>query len=170
MTAPISAEPAPEPAPVEEQSAGRRAYRFSRAHVAVAAGILAAGGLGYVLGHQAGTGDAAEASSVAAAAAAAEDDARLSTAYEACEGDDSTGTLTLSDQGRTIVVDTGSKYGSTAGMDCVLRELSTPQSTIAAIGRTTSLMGVQDDDQDGVTYSWSYHPDNGVNMVITLDD
>lgn len=162
--------PTPEPTPAQEQPTGRRAPVLSRAHAAVAVGVLVAGGLGYLLGHQAGTGDAREASSVAAAAAAAEDDARLSTAYEACQGDDHTGTLTLSDQGHTVVVDTGSKYGSTAGMECVLEELATPQSIIAAIGRTTSLMGVQEDDHDGIAYSWTYHPDNGVNMVITLDD
>ena len=36
------------------------------------------------------------------------------------------------------------------------------------MGRTTAMMGVQDAKADGVEYSWSYHPDNGVNMVITL--
>ena len=74
--------------------------------------------------------------------------------------------MTLADGGASIVVDTGSEYGSTAGMDCVLDELSTSQSIMAQIGRTTAMMGVQDAEDDGLAYSWSYHPDNGVNMVI----
>jgi type II secretory pathway pseudopilin PulG len=155
---------------VHDEPSGRRRTPRHRAGLAIVAGILAAGGVGFLLGHQAGMRDAAEAASLAAAAGAAEDDARLSTAYEACRGSDRGETMTLTDQGRTIVVDTRSEYGSPAGMQCVLQELATPQSTIAAISRTTSMMGVQDDDHDGVAYSWSYHPDNGVNMVITLDD
>jgi hypothetical protein len=31
------------------------------------------------------------------------------------------------------------------------------------------MMGTQDADNNGIHYSWSYHPDNGVNMVITVD-
>ena len=27
-------------------------------------------------------------------------------------------------------------------------------------------MGVQDAEDDGLAYSWSYHPDNGVDLVI----
>jgi hypothetical protein len=30
--------------------------------------------------------------------------------------------------------------------------------------------GVQDAEHDGLEYSWSYHPDNGVDMVITATD
>ena len=32
------------------------------------------------------------------------------------------------------------------------------------------MMGVQRGEDDGIHYGWSYHPDNGLNMVITLDD
>jgi hypothetical protein len=131
---------------------------------------VAVGGLGYLLGYQSASNAADDDRSVAAAAEAAQADARLSQAYEACTSSDSDDTVSLSDGGRTIVIDTRSEYGDPSGMDCVLSELDTPTSTRAAIGRTTSLMGVQDDDQDGISYSWSYHPDNGVNMVITLDD
>lgn len=75
--------------------------------------------------------------------------------------------MELTDGGATIVVDTGSQYGSTAGMDCVLDELGTSESIKAQMSRTTAMMGVQDAQHDGLDYSWSYHPKNGVNLVIT---
>jgi hypothetical protein len=60
-----------------------------------------------------------------------------------------------------------SQYGSVAGLDCILQTLKTPESITAEIGRTTAMMGAQQADSGGLRYSWSYHPDNGVNMVIT---
>jgi hypothetical protein len=93
--------------------------------------------------------------------------ASLEGAYSQCQPQDEDDTLELADNGATIIVDTGSEYGSTAGMDCVLDELGTPQSILAQLGNTTAMMGTQQADHDGVHYSWSYHPDNGVNMVIT---
>ncbi len=35
------------------------------------------------------------------------------------------------------------------------------------MGRTTAMMDVQDAEHDGIEYSWSYHPANVVDMVIT---
>jgi len=90
----------------------------------------------------------------------------LQAAYDDCTAVDSDNTMSLADGGQSIIIDTGSKYGDPSGMDCVLRELDTPQSVQAQIGSTTAMMGVQDADHDGLHYSWSYHPDNGVNMVI----
>jgi hypothetical protein len=91
----------------------------------------------------------------------------LEAAFEACKRRDSDRTLELQDSGETIVIDTGSEYGDPAGMNCVLKELDTPQSITAQMDRTTAMMGVQDAEDGGIEYSWSYHPDNGVNMVIT---
>jgi hypothetical protein len=94
---------------------------------------------------------------------------RLQAAYDHCTSQDEDNTLELADNGATIVIDTRSEYGSTAGMECVLGALTTPESIKAEIGRTTAMMGTQDADNNGIHYSWSYHPDNGVNMVITVD-
>jgi hypothetical protein len=129
---------------------------------------LVAGGIGYVLGHGAAIRSAAASASQAASASAATADARLQKAYDNClSADGDTHTLQLDDAGNTIVIDTRSQYTSTAGMDCVLQALGTPQSVIAEIGATTAMMGSRNASQDGLDYNWSYHPDNGVNMVIT---
>jgi len=86
---------------------------------------------------------------------AAQQQAGLKRAYERCRSEDTGGTLQLADNGGTIVVDTGSEYGSTAGVDCVFEALGTPESIKAQVGRTTALMGVQNADHQGIRYSWS---------------
>jgi uncharacterized protein HemX len=155
-------------APAPESTAPRtRPAWLLVAAVAVPAALVA-GGVGFAWGHHAAKASDAAAASASVAAAEAASDERLSEAYQACHFRDDT--LELGDDGETIVIDTRSEYGSVDGMQCVLAELDTPESIEAAIGRTTSLMGLQSDDHDGLDYSWSYHPDNGVNMVITLQD
>ncbi|MEJ7665391.1 MAG: hypothetical protein WKG07_40640 [Hymenobacter sp.] len=86
---------------------------------------------------------------------------RLEAGVEACASRDADDTITLADAGATVVVDTRSEYGEVAGLNCLLGELGTPQSIIAQLGSTTALMGVQDATDDGLNYSWSYHPDMG---------
>lgn len=119
---------------------------------------LAAGAIGFFIGR----GTATESPSELAA-----EGSRLPAAYESCSASDADDTMSLADEGSTIVVNTMSEYGSTAGMECVLEALGTPESIRAQIGRTTAMMGVQDGENDGIEYSWSFHPDNGVDMVIT---
>jgi hypothetical protein len=135
--------------------------------------ILLAGAVGFVIGRGSGKRAAIEAAAAAAsssaAASSAAKESRLEEAYHGCHGADPGSNLELTDGGQTIVVDTGSKYGDTTGMNCVLITLETPQSIEAQIRSTTAMMGLQDAEHDGLQYSWSYHPDNGVNMVITAE-
>jgi hypothetical protein len=136
--------------------------------------ILVAGAVGFLIGQSSGKRAAMEAAAAAtsssAAASAAVKKSRLEETYDGCYGAESDSNLQLTDGGQTIVVDTGSQYGSTRGMNCVLITLETPESIKARISSTTAMMGVQDAEHDGLHYSWSYHPDNGVDMVITAVD
>jgi hypothetical protein len=34
--------------------------------------------------------------------------------------------------------------------------------------RTTALMGAIDDEWDGITISWTYHPDNGLDCYFEI--
>lgn len=88
-------------------------------------------------------------------------------AYDDCTEDDTGDTLTLGDGGHAIVVDTGSESGDIGPAACVMIELGTSQAIAAAIDSTTAMMCVQQADDGGIHYQWSYHPDNGLNMVIT---
>lgn len=91
----------------------------------------------------------------------------LGRAYDACAGGEGAATLSGGDGGKTIVIDTGSKSGSVEGVQCVWAFIGTPQSIIASVASTTAMAGTQRATADGLSYSWSYHPDNGLNMVIT---
>ena len=124
--------------------------------------LVAAGGVGFALGRS-----TAGASPSDAARALDARDSQLPSAFAACQGQDKAGTVVLEDDGAMIVVDTGSQNGDAAGLNCVLSMLGTPGSIQAQIGRTTATMAAQEAEHEGVRYSWSYSPDNGVDLVIT---
>jgi hypothetical protein len=91
---------------------------------------------------------------------------KLQAAYDRCVPSDAAETLSLGDNGSTLLVDTHSKSGSLDGLACVLDDIGTPDYVIASIDRTTALMGVQKERDGDLEYSWAYHPDNGIDMVI----
>lgn len=156
--------------PVLPQEASMSLFKRGRFWAALGGLVIATGGsgaAGYAMGHSAAKAEDAAAASAAAAAASSAADARLSNAYEACTGQDAEDTVELADNGNSIIIDTRSEYTSVAGMACVLNELETPESVLSSIGHTTAMMGSQSAENDGLNYSWSYHPDNGVNLVIT---
>jgi len=49
----------------------------------------------------------------------------------------------------------------------VLNELDAPDYVLSQVESTNSLMGRQSADWGDLTASWSYHPDNGLQMTIT---
>jgi hypothetical protein len=113
-----------------------------------------------------GCGDgAATAGATPTLSASADPIPRFQAAYSQCR--DNGATLTAADRLTTLIIDTRSKYGSYEALECVLDHLGTSRAIRAQMNSTTAMMGVQDAEEDGLTYKWSYHPDNGVNMVIT---
>ena len=95
----------------------------------------------------------------------------LQQSYDVCTGryPAAASTLSVGDAGLTLIVDTGSEYGELDGVLCTFSQLETPESVTASVSSTTALMGTQEATTGGYHYSWSYHPDNGLNMVITED-
>jgi len=51
-------------------------------------------------------------------------------------------------------------------MECVLEGLGAPASIESEIGQTRALDGRQQDEWDGFTIAWSYHPDDGASVLI----
>jgi hypothetical protein len=91
---------------------------------------------------------------------------QLRLAYNACGAGD------LADNDHTMIIDSqGEDYDSgDASFDdltCVLRELDVPASVIAQMEQTRALDGMQSADWNGFTASWTYHPDNGLDLIIT---
>lgn len=95
-----------------------------------------------------------------------EDDVpRLEVAHDSCLAESGIGTVEILDGGRGMSIDTG-EYGSTDAAQCIWSELGTSQSTLAAISNTNALAGVRTANEDGLSYEWTYHPDNGLEMII----
>lgn len=67
-----------------------------------------------------------------------------------------------------LAVDTANEY-DTKGVKtvgCVLGALDTPKYVIKMMEGTTALMGAQKVKVDGLKYRWTYHPDNGLDLII----
>lgn len=90
----------------------------------------------------------------------------LNAAWNTCQYQASD-TARLADGGHSIIIDTHSGTTSLDGVSCILAQLQTPDSLIAQINATTALQGAQHATVGVLSYEWTYHPDNGLNMVIT---
>lgn len=98
-------------------------------------------------------------------------DDRLTLASERC----GTGAgVSLEDDGHTLVFDmmgddefSGASYSD---FECIAGALKMPSRVSNHVGQTTSLDGRQVEDWDGIEFSWSYHPDRGLDGVFVLLD
>lgn len=91
---------------------------------------------------------------------------RLRQAFGSCE------TGEMADHDHTLVIDTaGEDYDSgtddIADVACVLAKLSTPTSVTAKMDATRALDGMQSARWGDFEASWTYHPSNGLDLVIT---
>ena len=81
----------------------------------------------------------------------------------------------LGDDGRSLTVDTNgekrlSGFYDFEDLDCALRVLKVPDATRQKMLETTSMQGRQTDSWDGIEASWTYHPDNGLDVILELED
>ena len=118
----------------------------------------------------------AKRSSDQAAAEQAAEDARLAReqvladASSTCELNFTTG-ATLGDGGRTLMLDTkGEEDSSGVSIEkvaCVLSTVDTPDAVISALDSTRALDGRQHANWDNIDAEWSYHPNSGLNLILT---
>ncbi|MER7459889.1 hypothetical protein [Micromonospora sp. NPDC126480] len=96
----------------------------------------------------------------------------LAAAREECSPGD-TRYAELGDEGRTLTLhgageeDAGLSYSV---LLCYWRALDVPDAIVSEIGATRALDGRQTGEWDKMRASWSYHPDHGLQMVLTIDD
>jgi len=81
----------------------------------------------------------------------------------------------VEDKGATLIIDmAGKKLGSGdltyADEKCLLTHLKAPASVTEKMNATRALDGRRDGQWDGITAEWSYHPDNGLDVILTLDN
>lgn len=55
-------------------------------------------------------------------------------------------------------------------ISCVISVLDVPQPIITRINNTNSTMGLVEDSFAGIYISWSYHPDNGIDLYFKLEE
>lgn len=78
----------------------------------------------------------------------------------------------LGDDDRTLTFDNKGEEdlvgASTDDVLCVLGALHVPSSVLSHVEQTTSVDGRQQETWDGITLSWTYHPDRGLDGVVTV--
>ena len=93
---------------------------------------------------------------------------RLESAKETCAPHSSF--IRLGDGGTSLII-TGAGAEERSGASitqvaCILAELDVPDSVISQIDGTRALDGRQHASWDGISASWTYHPDDGLNMIL----
>lgn len=95
--------------------------------------------------------------------------APLADAYDLCNVADTGGEI--ADEQTTLILDTQGEDDAT-GVDytavvCVLAHLDTPERVTQTMDSTRALDGRVTDSWDSFTASWSYHPNTGLDIVIS---
>ncbi|MGF0116035.1 hypothetical protein ACQFYA_06855 [Promicromonospora sp. Marseille-Q5078] len=159
-----TAPPPPQGPPHDDPTRDDRRYRPGTVVAAALGGMVVGASvvaLALSLGGPAPSGDATDTGPGAAAFEAAYDSCGPSDGMELV--DDST-TLALDVQGDDDL--TGTSYTT---VDCVLSALETPSRVTELMYSTRALDGRQTDSWDGITTSWGYHPDTGLDLLLTVD-
>lgn len=134
-----------------------------------------AGGTCLVVGFSAGMAigssgpQQASGASAAPLQTSAEDGSQISVALSQCEIEESDSGVYLMDSGSSLSMNATETGIGSVGVEevvCVLTELEAPQSVLARMSRTRALDGTQTATWDEYEASWTYHPDNGLDMII----
>lgn len=92
-------------------------------------------------------------------------------ALSACDivDDEAESYIYTADDGESLLMDgEGEETWGAPSSDiwCVLDELNVPESTVSKMENTSSMMGVVSDEWDGISAEWTYHPDDGFDLVL----
>lgn len=90
----------------------------------------------------------------------------IESAHDACS-DTYSPRINVADEGHTLLIEGVFGGEDLKTMRCMFDELGTPTSIRSQMDSTNSLMGRQTADDAGLTYAWSYHPDNGFDLTVT---
>ncbi|MCR6492719.1 hypothetical protein [Cellulomonas sp. P24] len=146
----------------------------------VAAGVLGvligAGGMAALSANRAAATERADQAARVAAERAVSDAAAaraavLTGAVASC-GLTTTPGIELGDGGTSLTFDTkGNEDASGAAITdiaCIFDRLKMPSAVTSHIDQTTAMDGRQTETWGNVTVSWSYHPDRGLDGVLTV--
>lgn len=98
-------------------------------------------------------------------------DKRFFDAMTNCDVVDGSGFI-LAEDYQSITFDGSGKNdyfgGDFSDLVCVIDELKAPSTVESRMLSTNSLMGVQNAEWDGISISWSYHPNNGLDANLEI--
>ena len=101
--------------------------------------------------------------------AAAQD--AFSAAAEACDLGDWSINVTIDEGGMTLDGEGEDDYGITYSESfCILDELDAPESLVKRMKNTNSLMGLLEGNWGPYHAEWTYHPNNGFDIWITVEE
>ena len=79
----------------------------------------------------------------------------------------------LASDTKSLTIDSGgggdlSAFAGFTAASCVLAELNAPSGVGSKMESTTAMMGSQEEDWSGgeLTATWTYHPDNGLQVIF----
>ncbi|GHD05326.1 hypothetical protein [Zhihengliuella salsuginis] len=101
--------------------------------------------------------------------------AGIASALEGCSLTGESPGIYLLDDGAAIELDGSGEGASSGGLDmfdqvCVLEGLQIPESAFSRMSSTRALDGTQSMSWDGYQASWTYHPDNGLDVIVESAD
>lgn len=96
----------------------------------------------------------------------------INAAIEKCNLTTST-YVQINDDGHSVLLDGRKDSTYVSGLEitdttCVLQELGVPGYITLLMGRTRALDGMQREEYDGYKIYWSYHPDDGLDIIIHM--
>lgn len=96
-------------------------------------------------------------------------DSKIQSAYDSCHsaGDSGWDNISVADGGASLIITGAKSDEEVINIACMLSALGTPSSLVSEVDSTTAEMGRQNESAGGLTYRWSYHPDNGLDMTVT---
>lgn len=115
----------------------------------------------------AGCGTASPQAKPVATAAATQAEPPVEVAVKKCSPfltGDNGHSISLDGQGKDETANT--TKASTEQIACILTELKAPDYVIAKMDSTRALDGMQNADWAGISASWTYHPDNGLDVIL----
>ena len=102
---------------------------------------------------------------------AAKADTRFEEALTLCDALDASG-ITFAEDGQSLNFDDKGEDdlfgGDFSDLKCIVEELKAPSTVMDRMLRTSSSMGVQDAEWDGISVSWTYHPDRGLDANFEI--
>lgn len=91
---------------------------------------------------------------------------KLKHAFAECKSSDTS----LSRDELSIMIDSKNQYDYEGAVDAItiMTKLGLPDSLLTEMTNTTALMGMQTRTYDNIEVSWSYHPDNGLDIIFRI--